>query len=71
MQIIKYENRKLYAKDIGYLTEKQVYQYVKTGGTVKVTCAVTRLDVTDQVLKNCLKYKLSLSADALHNLIKE
>ena len=72
MNIINYQNRKLYNKDTStYVTIPEILTHVRTGGEVKATCHVTRTDVTDQVLKRCIEYKTNLYKDELYAFLRQ
>lgn len=65
------KNRQLYHNRDKPVTLHEVYFYIKQGGTIKVKCHKTKADITDIILRKCLKFKTSLYADDLYEFLRK
>lgn len=71
MNIIKYETRQLYSTTDGkYVTIPVLASYIRAGGTIKVKCAVSRTDITTDVLKKCLLVRNDIQPEELYALLR-
>lgn len=71
INIVKYGNRKLYAKDFSrYITLSEMIKLVKANNQIKVTDHVSKLDVTNKTLKSAL-LECEFSEQELINLLKK
>lgn len=50
LRIQKYKNRKFYQRQYGWITLGDIWQSHGVGEALEVRCAVTKLDVTEEVL---------------------
>lgn len=69
--IIKYQNRKLYSKELkGYITLNDILDYVKTGQSYNVCDKVTGADITREVTQMAVMTLVDLDLNTLSNLVK-
>lgn len=52
--IYKYQNRKYYARGLGYLSLKKIFTLVKSGKEITVLDRKTKKDLTKETLIRCL-----------------
>lgn len=72
LTLIKYKNRKLYAKELsGYVALTDIFNFVKSGSEVQVTDHATKQDITKDILKKAWVNGASkLTTQELTNLIR-
>lgn len=69
--IVRYQNRKLYSKDLSrYIKLGEVAQFVKEGDDVLVLCNRTKNDITDLVLSQAVLQK-GINRQTAINLLRE
>ena len=71
IEIIKYNNRKLYctqSKD--YISLDDIFFMIHDGENVKIICKKTGEDITIETLKKVLFFCENLSSGQLHKLIR-
>lgn len=69
-QIVKYKNRKFYdKKKSGYVTLKQLGDYIRNGENVQVLDHTTKNDITYNTLVNVLSDRLKLNAGTNESIV--
>jgi polyhydroxyalkanoate synthesis regulator protein len=70
MQVLKYNNRKLYSRDLRrYVNLTEIIDFIKKGEHLQVICHRTKEDLTLDTLKSSLEL-LDVSQETLIDLIK-
>jgi len=66
------KGRRLYSKTLGqFVTYTKLYEYIKAGNTIKVTCTKRKVDLTTMVLKKCLELKPNLYDDEIYRILQK
>lgn len=72
MNLVRYQNRKMYSpvekRHVNYV---DIINHMRLGGTIKVQCHKTRLDITDSVLRKCLEQKPNITQEEVYAFIRK
>jgi polyhydroxyalkanoate synthesis regulator protein len=71
LQILKYQNRKLYVQQWSrYATQNELFEHIKDGGEIVVTDYKTGEDITKNIKRNMLT-KCNFDSSMLTELIRK